>query len=317
MKKALAVSTLAAPPVLAVLRRRALRDNPLTVLCYHTLGPDQGGANGWTMLRESDFRAQLADLSRHYDIVSLDTALSGIRSRRPQAVITFDDGDRGLYTHLLPILRETGMPVTIYVATQQFETGRPFWFDRVVNALQGQGEVTLEGLGTWRLPGGGGKEHWMALSPILQALKAADPKQRDGLADEIAAQGEEAPEPAFGPMTKAQLAELAAQSGVTIGAHAHGHELLDQIAPEAARDSIARSRELLRDWTGQCVEHFAFPNGNHTTGLRAMVRDLGFASAAILGERLAHRGCDPFSIPRISIGRYDSPARVRLRLVGL
>lgn len=317
MIKELAVSVLAAPPVLPVLRRRALRDDPLTILCYHTLGPDRGGAAGWTRLRESDFRTQLADLSRHYEIVGLDEALSGSGGRRPQAVITFDDGDRGLHSHLLPILRETGVPVTIYVATGQFETGKPFWFDRVVNSLQGPGEVALEGFGVWRLPGGEDKAHWTALSPILQTLKTADPEERDALADRIAAQGGEPPEPAFGPMTLKQLSDLAAQPGVTIGAHTHGHELLDQIAPKAARESVARSRDLLRDWTGQSVDHFAFPNGNHTAGLRAMVRDLGFASATILEERLAPRGGDPFALPRISVGRYDSAARVRLRLAGL
>ncbi|MDY6925426.1 MAG: hypothetical protein SWI22_15880, partial [Pseudomonadota bacterium] len=59
-----ALSVLTAPPVLAVLRRRALKDDPVTILCYHTLAPDTGGTDGWTALREGDFRAQLAYLRR-------------------------------------------------------------------------------------------------------------------------------------------------------------------------------------------------------------------------------------------------------------
>lgn len=317
MIKRLAVSVLAAPPVWGILRHRALKNRPLTILCYHTLGPDQGGINGWTVLRESDFRAQLAILRSHYDIISLDDAIRGHDSARPQVVITFDDGDRGLYAHLLPILRETSVPVTVYIATGQFETGRPFWFDRVVNTLQGAGEISVPDLGTWSLPGGGGKSHWDALRPIMQALKDTDPDKRDHLADAVAAQGKLTSSPGLGPMSRAELAELAATPGVTIGAHTHGHELLDQISPEAARNSVARSKALLQDWTGQPVNHFAFPNGNYTATLSAMVRDLGFTSATILEERTAPRGCDPFMLPRISVGRYDCIDRIKLRLAGL
>ncbi len=317
MIKALALSVLSAPPIWSVLRRRALRNTPLTILCYHTLGPDRGGVNGWTALREGDFRAQVADIRAHYDIVSLDEALDGAGGKRPRAVLTFDDGDRGLYAHLLPVLQDIPVPVTIYVATEQFETRQPFWFDRVVNALQGAGEIRVEGLGAWTLPGTDDKAHWDALRPILQALKEVDPADRDALADKVVAEGGDAPALALGPMTKEELAELAAHPSVTIGAHTHGHELLDQIPLDEARASVAHSRKLLQDWTGQAVDHFAFPNGNHTPALRDMVKDLGFRSATILEERTAPRGCDPFALPRISAGRYDNAARMRLRLVGV
>jgi len=315
--KALAARLLAAPPALTLLRARALRGRPLTVLCYHTLGPDAGGVAGWTLRRCADFRADLAYLARHYAVVSLDQGLGPDPGQgKPRAVITFDDGDRGLAEHLPAILDESGLPVTVYVATGQIETGRPFWFDRVVNALQGAGPVAVPELGAWRLPGGGGAAHWAVLRQVLAALKAAPPEDRERLAEAAAQCGVPAG-PGLGPMSVAALKGLAARPGVTIAAHSHGHELMDQIPPGAARASALRSRALLRDWTGQEVRHFAFPNGNHNPALRAMLREAGFASAAVLEDRLAPSGCDPFALPRVSVGRYDSPARVRLRLAGL
>ncbi len=318
MIRKLAVRALARPPVWGVLRKRALAGSPVTILCYHTLGPDRGGIDGWTVVRCTDFREQLADLKRYYDIVSLDDALAGTpRSGRPQAVITFDDGDVGLFVHLRPILAETPVPVTVYVATSQIETGRPFWFDRVVNALQRPGEIAIDGLGRWHMPGAGSKAHWAVLGSVLQALKDARPELRDALADQVAAQGTHPEGPALGPMSIGQLQDLATVPGVTIGAHSHGHELLDQIPPEAAWESAARSRSLLQGWTGQEVRHFAYPNGNFTPALCTMIQDLGFASATILDEHPAARDSDPFALPRISVGRYDSRDRVRLRLAGL
>lgn len=312
-----ALRALARPPVWRLLRVKALRFNPVTILCYHTLSSDRGGVDGWTALRVSDFQAQLTDLQNHYDIVSLDNALTEPTGKRPRLVLSFDDGDRGLHKHLLPIVRASGLPVIIYVATEQFETGQPFWFDRVVNALQGGCKVSVDGLGQWVLPAEEGSAHWAVLGEVLQALKEADHSARDTLANQVVAQGNTTQTSPLGPMQLDELRTLAATPGVTIGAHSHGHELLDQIPLEQARESIARSRRLLQDWTGQEVRHFAFPNGNHTAGLRNTVADLGFTSAAILEDRLVNQQADPYALPRISIGRYDSRDRVRLRLVGL
>ncbi len=319
--KRLAAQMLAAPPVWRLLRRRALAGDPLTILCYHTLGPDRGGPEAWTVLRMEDFRRQVALLRAHYDIVSLDQALAprAPGATRPRAVLTFDDGEAGMHRHLLPFVRAEGVPVTVYVATGQIETGTPFWFDRVMNALQAEGAFALdlraEGLGQWAFPAGGGAALWSVMGPLLERMKTLAPAAREDLAARIAA-ARPAPPPGrmLAPMTRAELAELAACPLVTIGAHSHCHNLLDQIPLAEARESMVRSRALLRDWTGQEVAHFAYPNGNHSAALCDAARDAGFRSATILGMRLARADAHPFALPRLAIGRYDSAARFRLRL---
>ena len=49
--KRLARGALGTAPLRGMLRARALAADPVTVLCYHTLGPDQGGLDAWTVLR--------------------------------------------------------------------------------------------------------------------------------------------------------------------------------------------------------------------------------------------------------------------------
>lgn len=314
---------LGSPPVLALLSARARRGDPVTVLCYHTLGPDDGGPDAWTALRASDFRAHLAVLAAAFEIVTLDAALAEgpgrPRGGRPRAVLTFDDGEAGLHAYLLPILAEARVPVLVYVATAQIETGRPYWFDRVMGALgTGARAVALPGLGRWDLPAAPGAARWAVLGDLLEALKRVDPAGREALADGILAENPVPPgRPPLGPMTPAELAELAASPWVTIGAHSHCHNLLDQIPPAEAEDSMARSARLLRDWTGQEVAHFAWPNGNHDAGLRQTAARLGFRTAAALDNRLWRRGADPFALPRLAIGRHDDAARLRLRLAGV
>lgn len=307
-------------PVYPLLLRRALAGRPLTILCYHTISADAGGPEAWTSLRAADFLAQVDLLEQHYRIVSLDEALASPGQDRPLAVLTFDDGDIGLYRHLLPLLQVRAVPVTIYIATGQIESGTTYWFDRVANACSGTTrlEFDLTGFGLGQpVIAGTGEPRWLLQSALHDALKRLDPAQREAAADAIAAQAPAPTTETLGPMTVDQLCELAAVPHITIGAHSHCHNLLDQLTLDQARDSVARSRSLLEQWTGQPIRHFAYPNGNHNPALAAMMRELGFASATILDNRLARPGADPFTLSRIAVGRYDGLDRLKLRLAGL
>lgn len=322
--KRLAAQTLAAPPFWPLLRRRAMAGDPVTILCYHTLGPDRGGPDAWTVLRMEDFRQQVAILRAHYDIVSLDQALlpRPLGSTRPRAVLTFDDGEAGMHRYLLPFVRAENLPVTVYVATGQIESGQPFWFDRVMNALQSDGPLHLDlrahDLDEWDFPAGGGLPVWWVMGYLLERMKDVSPEAREEVTQMIeTALPAPLPGRALAPMTRDELADLAACPLVTIGAHSHCHNLLDRISLDAARESMARSRRLLQEWTGQEVAHFAYPNGNYSDALCDAAQEIGFRSATILGMRLAREGGDPFALPRLAIGRYDSAARFRLRLVGI
>lgn len=299
-----------------LLHRRTLAKRPLTVLCYHTLSADQGGPDAWTALRVSDFRAQILELRKTYDIVSLDTALRS-DADKPRAVLTFDDGDRGLYEHLLPVLEEDPIPVTLYIATGQIEEAKPYWFDRVMNACRGPGqlEIDLGHVGQWVLEGEG-EARWLVQSDLHDTLKSVDPRMREDLTDRIAALAPALPGSTLGPMSVEQLQGLAALPHVTIGAHSHCHNLLDQIPLDQARASLVRNRALLEDWTGRAIDHFAYPNGNHNAALRTLMPELGFASACALDNALAFPGADPYALSRLAIGRYDDMARLKLKLAG-
>ena len=323
IKKA-GIRVLSRPPFSTALRARAMRANPTTILCYHTLRPSTETIDAWTVLGLDDFRNQLKFLQQNYDIVSLSDALARQgEPGRPRAVLTFDDGEWGNHAHLLPVINEQQTPVTIYVATRQIETGTPYWFDRVMNALQVTApimiDVQIAGKSNWQIGATPGKARWSEIGAVLEALKTEPEEDRDRLADQIVAQAGSQTD-AFTPlkpMTVAELKDLAANPLVTIGAHSHGHELLDQLPIDVASKSIARSKQWLEDVIGKQVLHFAYPNGNYSTNLMAEIAKLGFETATILEERLAAPDANPFALPRIGIGRYDALDRIKLRLLGI
>lgn len=320
--KSLALRGLTTGPVYPLLRAKALKHHPVTILCYHTLRPDDQQLDAWVVLRTSDFIAQIDMLRASYDIVSLEAALiPAPQGARPRVVLTFDDGESGVFDHLLSIVKALDIPVTVYVATGHIETAKPYWFDRVMNALQRSGETTisLDGFGTWQIGPSRGKQRWAQINAVLEALKLAPTQARDALADLVVAQAGEPAEgfTPLGPLSVPQLQTLAADPRITLGAHSHGHELLDQLPLPAAIESIARSRDLLTAWTGQPIRHFAYPNGNYSAGLVDALDEMGFASATLLGDRLVQDDTPALLLPRIGVGRYDRLARLQLRLVGI
>ncbi len=310
------------------LRRLAVANNPTYFLTYHTLGSDDERFNAWTVLRVSDFLAQVRELRRSFDVVSIDDALAGhestpVKGGRPRAVITFDDGHSGWHEHLLPVVEREALPVTLYTATSHIETGAPYWFDRVMNAVQPRQNTIIDlrdwGLPQWTVGAAVGATSWHQVSMLLEALKGCSVAVRDACVDAVETQTAPHRRDDFRPLRPLSVVELQAVARsryVTLGSHSQDHQLLDTLPLDEAVASIRQSRESLRQWTGQCANHFAFPNGNHTPALVDAVMQLGFRSAATTVQRSLRRGESLYRIPRMSVGRFDPMDRFRLKLIG-
>lgn len=307
-----------------LLRARAHAPGAVPILMYHTLGSDHERLDAWTVLRQADFLAQVRALREHHDIVPLDEALRPATGRA-RAVLTFDDGNASLVTHLLPLLERERLPVTIYVATQHVESGQPYWFDALVMALQppfhGMVDLTPWGLNRFEVGDPRPARNWLCISAVLEALKTLSPEARRlASAAVLQAVGPSSGTPAIDhplrPLTPAELKQLSASPWVTLGSHTHGHELLDQIPLDEALRSIDASCERLQAWTDRPVRHFAYPNGNSSPALIDALRQRGLFDSAVT-TRVARSSArsDRLALPRIGIGRFDSLARFRLSLL--
>lgn len=298
-----------------VLHRLSDARNGITILTYHALGPDQEPFDAWVVARIGDFTSQIASLRERYEVVSLDAASRSSavgRSVRPQAVVTFDDGHSSLFQYLLPLAQQLELPVTVYVSTGHVQDQRLYWFDQLVNALQLARPAVLDlshhDLGHWRVGETSGEEYWNEIGPLFEALKRLSPSKRELVLRSSLEQLGRYPRrdvTPLWPMSIDQVRVMGQSPWITIGAHSHCHSLLDQLPLVEAEASMRRSRELLRDWTGQEVRHFAFPNGNFTPELQHAAQRVGFASAVTTQPGVWTAVDSPYALPRVSIGRYD------------
>lgn len=319
----LAYKSISWEPLLGSLRRARLRDKTV-ILMYHEIAADDQDIEAWTVVRRCDFVSQMEYLQAHFEVVSLDEALrreSEPHRPRPLAVVTFDDGNAGNHDILLPVVEALRLPVTVFVATLGVLEQTPYWYDRVMNAIQRHEPLDLDlcdlGLGRHRFHADRGPGNWNKIQSLLTALKQRSPADRNALVEDIERRAVPAHD-AFrlAPMNIEQVRALAASRWVTIGAHSHCHNILTQIAPNDAAESVLTSKHLLESWTGREVAHFAYPNGDQNGSVVAAVKHAGFRSAVTTEPRPWASADDRFLLPRIAVGRYDNDDRFRINLFG-
>ena len=308
------------------------KNNKIVVLMYHEVL--RGDIESWTVVEERSFIQQMTYLKEHFRLLSIDDALLASQNRavidgddRPLAVVTFDDGYAGNFHVMLPIINRLEIPVTIYVSTLAVEQGSTYWYDRIINVVQSDESIKLDlskhGLGCYNINACGGSESWKVIQQLLTDLKEVDYKIRTVITDDVINQvkaicGEMASDVMpLRQMSIDDVKSMARHPLVTIGAHSHCHNMLVQIPREEAEQSIKKSKTLLEEWTGQDVTCFAYPNGNYNEELIGIVRDAGFVSAVTTeaGEWTSE-DCD-YSIPRRSVGRYDSFSYFKMNVSGV
>ena len=124
-------------------------------------------------------------------------------------------------------------------------------------------------------------------------------------------------------MSWEELAELAADPLVTIGAHTVNHPMLAKLPEKAVRSELDMSRSVIEAALGMRPEHLSYPVGDRTSaGPRefAIAAELGFKTAVTTRPGVLFRGTAAHltALPRISLnGEYQQLALRARAAVGL
>ncbi|WP_406369927.1 polysaccharide deacetylase family protein [Streptomyces sp. NBC_00647] len=89
------------------------------------------------------------------------------------------------------------------------------------------------------------------------------------------------PFPSVATLSWAQVRELDA-AGVEIGGHTVNHPQLDTLPRTSVREEVAGCKQRIEDELGHRVDSFAYPHGYSSRGVRALVREAGWTSAAAI-----------------------------------
>ena len=310
------------------LAARAIRRLPAStglVLMYHEVLPDEITLPAWTIVRESEFKWQMCYLQSHFDVVTMDEALERVAGKshgeRPFAVVTFDDGYKGNLDCVLPIMESLGLPFLVYVATQAIIENNLYWYDQIINLLGGSDDIHLSlELGgkteDFKIPHKGYDDvRWVETQRLLSGLKLQSPSDREATVKRITAVSKEN-RIVLKMVSEQDLQRLARSGCVSIGAHTHRHELLDQLSPEEVMETLRTSNDHITRITGSAPRHFAFPNGNYDKGVIELIQKAGYKSAVTTFSGFWSGKNSAMMIPRFGVGRFDSKGQFIAKISG-
>lgn len=250
------------------------------ILCYHNvLRESNSGVAGdpGLHLAAERFEAQLRWLARHYSVLPLREFVARIgagRSLRGAAALTFDDGYAGMLAHGLPVLRELGLPATVFVVAGAATAREPFWWDHPAVTEVAEPE----------------RRRW------LRSLRG----DRDAILGAVGAANQREVLPAMRPAGWAALL-ASTVDGIEIGAHSTHHRALPSLSHAELHADLAECRRAITDHIGVAPDLFAYPYGLWDAGVRDAVRQAGFTAAVTLDRGATTPRTDPWSLPRINI----------------
>lgn len=273
------------------------------VLAFHGLRADgvpTGVLDESLHLPVSVFREICAHLAAKYQVMPLSqmaaSLLSGEKLPARAVAISFDDGYASNYELGFPVLKEFGLPATIFLATGFLDGTAPLWFQQVDLAMRAGA----------RLP------NKASLAATLAALKALpDDEMRAAVGDLLNQAGSsvsETPPTVTRPLTWEQVREMHTDGLIEFGGHTHTHPILARCSVAKQSVEIETCRDRMTAELGAAPRIFAFPNGgpeDYTPATLDLLAKAGFQSAWTM---VSGRSCPGGSI--MDMPRYGSPGSV-------
>jgi peptidoglycan/xylan/chitin deacetylase (PgdA/CDA1 family) len=266
---------------------------------------------------------------RRVDLVSLDEVHRRLTEQdfsRRFVAFTFDDGYRDNLEHAWPILQRHEVPLTLFVATSFPDRLGELWWVVLEQVIAKNSRLVVEIKGEPRFfdcaDAPAKRETFAQVYWWLRSL-ADERDLRQAVRDLAARYGVDAAAPCRELcMDWPEMARLAADPLVTIGAHTVNHVMLRRCAVEAARAEMKLSADVIEAALGKRPRHFAFPVGDSASaGPREfeLAAQLGFATAVttrpgvLFPEHREHLT----SLPRVSLnGNFQALRFVDVLLSG-
>lgn len=294
---------------------RYLNRDKLLVVMYHGVTVQSYTPAVWTQLPVYSFRRQLEFLLKHYQIVTLDDLVRAVCGEQPlperAALITFDDGVKNNFTVAYPILREYGVPATIFLTMDLIGSDEFLWFDELYLLIR---EGLLRGVAL-NLPESAERQYqegdvWASYATSVEALKRAGTRRREAflyhLRSRVPLEREQWLED-FGLLGWDEVRAMERSGLVSFGVHTATHRILSELDDDELVAEVLAPRQRFSDMVGSETVSFCFPNGRpgidfgkvHQTFLRSCGYRCAFTTDNTLFD---WRSGDSMGIGRISVG---------------
>lgn len=284
--------------------------NRPVILCFHRIEKSSG-----SLLDErvgvtdpDSFRIVISYLKMiGYHFVTLENLINSIKASKLErvAVITFDDGYKDLYQNAFPILKEQGIPFTLFLTTSIVESEKLLWLHKLYVAIAKISPAKcLDVLKRYENAENTDGDLNSMIGRIIDsgAISVAEKMALvSELADAAGLKEDEERLIAKGLyLTKAELKEMQ-RNGLSIEVHGHDHlppaNLNQNETEEEIRSSISYIRKVFKGKP----KFFGLPYGLSNQFSNDAANNLKLRGVATAEQRLVKEDEDTYQLPRICV----------------
>jgi len=281
-------------------KRELRRRGAIVVFTFHRiLGDSPFGETDslpFIVVRESTFRRLVRYTSEHYQPVDVFDAEPGEIGKRLRVAFTMDDGWQDNYINALPVLRDSGIPATVFLCTGLTGQSSPFWPEQVRRVLR---PCLLRRCG---------KRAETLIEALVESLKYCSPEAREQHVRMVLNQTGEHDDPKAqcvdATLEWTQVREML-RHGIRFGSHSHAHPILTAVSLNEAAEEIAKSKQVFETMLGRECNLFAYPNGDWSADVREQLAERGFRRAFTTEREAWLPETDLLAIPRAHIQQED------------
>jgi peptidoglycan/xylan/chitin deacetylase (PgdA/CDA1 family) len=280
------------------------------ILNYHRVNAPTHPANNLTVSVDR-FREQMRTLRDHFDPVPLSSVgPANPRGTRRPVVVTFDDGYADTFLNAVPVLREFGIPASVFITTGFVGRKAEFWWDELEELL-----ISRIPVGTplrFPLPAGTLPADYETMDRgalylrLTGALKLAGIEAIESTLQELRKIADSSPlarDPQR-PLTREELIEMGREPLVEIGAHTVSHPSLGTLSRDRQNAEMSESKRMLEETLARQVTSIAYPFGSATDfngDTLALARELGFRVGLTTVPGVVAPSSDPHALPRMFV----------------
>ena len=267
------------------------------ILMYHRIASAE--RDPWGLCVTPQHFAEHLEVLRKYRTVRLADMRPGrwsINSAQCVA-LTFDDGYADNLYQALPLLKRFDTPATFFIATGYLDSPGEFWWDeleRVVYARNPPAGLSIE---DWHL------QIYRELQPLSHVAR------RQILDQMLAETGQPtSARVSHRVLTFSELAELASEKCVEIGAHTITHPRLSTQSVSEQTYELRGSRQALEGLTDGEVTSLSYPYGGSDDYTQATVKaasESGFRRACTTNAKCIRDSDNRFEWGRIQVPDVD------------
>ncbi len=271
-----------------------------------------------------DFYEQMKFVRRHFEVISFaDLHCLEQENRRwseRALIVTFDDGYRDNYINAFPILKELGIPATIFLVTSHIGQQRLFWWDAICYCVKQTplAAKVFKEMPDEHLEFTNAAQRQQAITRILKWAKQTPDELRRALVDDLpAALHVELPSVAGMHLNWDEVRDMAA-TGIEFGSHTVTHSVLANVSAEQLDWEMSASKKVIEQQLGKEVLAIAYPagqQGRFNQGTKDAAAKHGYRYAVSYDEGIVQqKNFDRLAMPRIHVEREQTRSLFRANL---